>query len=242
MDIHRPSYSSTNTQIASTSIGRHLYGQSVPLTPNPTTLGQPQMSAPPSDDSLSHSARRAIQLKQYTWALKLLTQLILRHPDQATYYNNRGLVKLWAGQPEAALADYARAIQLNPELDQAYNNRANGYASLGLVTQAIDDYETAIDLNPFNVRARINLGVTRRELGDFDKALTCFDEALVFYQLTAVIYAERGRTFHLRGDWNCAIADYHRALNLINASEDKPQHYRLACRIRKWLAELLPHG
>jgi tetratricopeptide (TPR) repeat protein len=133
-----------------------------------------------------------------------------------------------------------RAIQLNPELDQAYNNRANGYASLGLVTQAIDDYETAIDLNPFNVRARINLGVTRRELGDFDKALTCFDEALVFYQLTAVIYAERGRTFHLRGDWNCAIADYHRALNLINASEDKPQHYRLACRIRKWLAELLP--
>jgi hypothetical protein len=110
MDIHRPSYSSTNTQVASTAIGQpSLWAVRSPHPETDNVRSAANTCPTVSDDSLSHSARWAIQLKQYTWALKLLTQLILRHPDQATHYNNRGLVKLWAGQPEAALADYAIA-------------------------------------------------------------------------------------------------------------------------------------
>jgi tetratricopeptide (TPR) repeat protein len=35
-------------------------------------------------------------------------------------------------------------------------------------------------------------------------------------QLEGNIYAERGRTYELRGDWNCAIADYQKALALLS--------------------------
>jgi tetratricopeptide (TPR) repeat protein len=103
---------------------------------------------------------------------------------------------------------------------------------------ALDDYEQAVDLNPFNSRARINLGATLRQMGALDLALDCFDEALMFHQLPEFIYAERGRTYHLRGDWNCAIADYRRALAAAQTSSTSLQ--TLVDRVKRWATELLP--
>ncbi|NJL44708.1 MAG: tetratricopeptide repeat protein [Leptolyngbyaceae cyanobacterium SM2_3_12] len=193
-----------------------------------------------SDICLSQSAMQAVRQKQYGGALSLLNQLVERHPDQAIYHSNRGLVYLWMGHLNEALEDCTRAIRLNPDLDQAYNNRATCYAAMGKPNQALVDYERAIDLNPFNTRARINLGVTLRDLGEFEAALTCFDDALLFYQLPEFIYAERGRTYHQRGDWNCAIADYRRALaTLANQAETQASH-QLNQRVQTWMAELIP--
>ncbi|MFQ4139378.1 tetratricopeptide repeat protein [Nodosilinea sp. PGN35] len=191
------------------------------------------------DDTLSRLAAAAVKRQQYCEALDLLNQLVERHPQRAMYYSNRGLVYLWVGQPNAALADCDRAISLNPDLDQAYNNRAMAHASLGDLAAALNDYERAIDLNPFNSRARINLGITLRQMGELERALDCFDEALMFHQLPEFIYAERGRTYHLRGDWNCAIADYHRTLTAANLKSGE-QVQLLVERVKRWFSELLP--
>ncbi|PSN12522.1 hypothetical protein C7293_19830 [filamentous cyanobacterium CCT1] len=191
----------------------------------------------PAADTLSRQAAAAVKQQQYPQALHLLNQLIERQPDRAMYYSNRGLVYLWMGRPSAALIDCDRAVTLGPDLDQAYNNRALCHAALGDLAAALDDYEQAVDLNPFNSRARINLGATLRQLGALDLALDCFDEALMFHQLPEFIYAERGRTYHLRGDWNCAIADYRRALTAAQVSDTSPQ---LVERVKCWAAELLP--
>ncbi len=193
-----------------------------------------------TDDTLSRLAAAAVKRQQYAQALRLMGQLIERHPQQAMYYSNRGLVHLRLGQPKAALADCDRAVTLGPDLDQAYNNRAMCHAALGHLTAALDDYERAVDLNPFNSRARINLGATLRQLGDLEGALDCFDEALMFHQLPEFIYAERGRTYHLRGDWNCALADYHRTLSTASASAPNPQLQALVRRVKQYINELLP--
>ncbi len=193
-----------------------------------------------TDDTLSRLAAAAVKRQQYAQALRLMGQLIERHPHQAMYYSNRGLVHLRLGQPKAALADCDRAVTLGPDLDQAYNNRAMCHAALGHLTAALDDYERAVDLNPFNSRARINLGATLRQLGDLEGALDCFDEALMFHQLPEFIYAERGRTYHLRGDWNCALADYHRTLSTAATATPNPQIQALVRRVRQYIHELLP--
>jgi tetratricopeptide (TPR) repeat protein len=192
-----------------------------------------------SDDSLSHSAVEAVRQRQYPWALVLLNHLIERHPDRAAYYSNRGLVHLWCGHHTAALDDFNQAIGLAAHLDQAYNNRATCYASLGFLEQALQDYDRAVELNPFNTRARINLGVTLRDLGNLNEALTCLDDALLFYQLAEHIYAERGRTYHLRGDWNCALADYRRCLEALAPLEASHDHNQLAQRVQGWIDDLL---
>ncbi|MEO0408220.1 MAG: tetratricopeptide repeat protein [Cyanobacteria bacterium P01_A01_bin.135] len=174
-------------------------------------------------------------------AIALFSHLIAVNPDSATDYNNRGLVYFQNGQFDQAIADYNRAIELNPALDRVYNNRANYYAHHGQLADAILDYETAIDLNPHNVRAWINQGITFREMGEYERAVHCFEVALSFRVLEGHIYAERGRTHHLSGDWNCAIADYYQALQVLPHSCEVTN--RRSCRLRQqtvdWLDELL---
>jgi len=211
------------------------------------SAGHSQTMQPPepwlldlSDDALGHSAVQAVRQGNYPWARQLLTQLIERHPLRAAYYSNRGLVHLWCGDQQAALKDFNQAIDLAPDLDQAYNNRANCYAAMGCSVEALLDYDHAVELNPFNTRARINLGVTLRDLGHLDDALTCFDDALLFYQLAEHSYAERGRTYHLRGDWNCALADYHRCLDVAAKLEPSYSLEQLVQRVQGWMHELIP--
>lgn len=169
----------------------------------------------------------------YPGAIALLDCLIEDNPDSAIDYNNRGLMYFYNGQHEAAIADFDRAISLNPRLDNAYNNRANCYAAMGDLASAIADYDIALDFNPTNARAWVNQAITYRELGLYDLAIENFDIALVLgRRLQGRIYAERGRAYQLRGDWNCALGDYQRAL------ESRSSH-RYAQRVKVWQEELL---
>jgi tetratricopeptide (TPR) repeat protein len=77
-------------------------------------------------------------------------------------------------------------------------------------------------------------------MGDCDRALDCFDEALMFHQLPEFIYAERGRTYHLRGDWNCALADYQRALAAAQDLRPTAQLQALVQRVQGWITDLVP--
>lgn len=159
------------------------------------------------------------QNKNYAVAIQLMTKLVLSEPDQASHYANRGLMYSHLEDWDRALADYNKALELNPELDSAYNNRANLYAKQHNWLEALGDYDQAIDLNPLNIRARLNQAITFREMGHYEDALACLDIALFFRAESAFLYAERGRVYHLLGDWNCAIADYNTALTLTERPE-----------------------
>ena len=189
-----------------------------------------------SDQSLRASAHRKAKDGDYRGASALLTRLISRNPTGAFDYNNRGLIYFQSGQAEKAIADYNKALQLNPELDSAYNNRANYYASFGQLAEALTDYEKALDLNPGNIRTWVNQAITFRELGLYDLALENLDMALILGGMEDHIHAERGRTYHLRGDWNCAIADYQRALTQLPHSGTSG---RLRQKVETWMSQLL---
>jgi tetratricopeptide (TPR) repeat protein len=193
------------------------------------------------DGYLRSWALKSSQKGDYTEAIALLSQLIHRHPQNAVDYNNRGLIYFQSGERQKALSDYNTALQLNPNLASAYNNRANYYAACGELAAAIADYDQAIDLNPRYVRARINRGITLRDLGQYYEAIENFEVALLFGQLQGHIWAQRGRTYHLWGDWNCAIADYRRALTKLPAANNTTDvlNYHLHSQVDNWLNELL---
>lgn len=206
---------------------------------------------------LREEAFYEIQQGNYEAAIALLSFLIDRNPDSATSvndYNNRGLLYFQTGHFTAALADYNQALQLNPQLAKIYNNRANCYASMGQPIEALFDYETALDLNPANIHARMNQGITFCELEMYDQAIENFDLALQFDQMrcgsaaaatvTSIaghIYAQRGRTSHLAGDWNYAVADYRRALTALSSTGKVPLDvsHRLRLQVELWLDDLL---
>lgn len=195
------------------------------------------------DNYLRSSAWAKAQQGDYSEAIALLSLLIDRHPHNANDYNNRGLVYFQSGQIEQAIENYNTALQLNPHLASAYNNRANYYATCGRLAAAIADYDRALDLKPSYVRAWINRGITLRDLGRYDQAIENFDIAGVLGQLEGHIAAERGRTYHLWGDWNCAIADYRHALSQLpeNGASTDPSG-RLRLKVITWLNQLLNRG
>lgn len=173
----------------------------------------------------------------YAVAIALLDELIALRPDSATNYNNRGLMHFRNNQITEAVADLSQAVKINPKLDSAYNNRGNCYAARGELVEALADYDVALDLNPANLRAWINQGVTFREVEMYNLAIENFDIALIIgNRLHDRIYAERGRSYHLRGDWNCAVADYQQALEILAL---KPKLEKFKQKVEMWLAELL---
>lgn len=202
---------------------------------------QHQTKASPiqSDYLLRQQALNEAQQGNRDSAIALFTLLIERNPLSATDYNNRGLVHFQSGQMAAAIADYDKALQLNPYLDSVYNNRANYYAAQGELLEAILDYDTAIELNPHNIRAWINQGITLRDLEMYDRAIECFDLALAFGRLEGHIYAERGRAYHLLGDWNFAIADYQRAIALLPLDSPSAPSVRLRLQVEVWMDDLI---
>ena len=189
---------------------------------------------------LRHQASCHVQLGNYQEAATLLKTLIHQNPYSAIDYNNRGFVHLKLGNFPAALADLNQAIKLNPNLDRAYNNRGNYHAHQGQLVAALGDYGTAVSLNPQNIRAWINQGITLRDMELYRLAIESFDYSLYLGQMWGHIYAERGRTRHLSGDWNWAIADYHTALqHLPPQGQGTLENQQLQQRIETWRQQLL---
>lgn len=75
------------------------------------------------------------------------------------------------GRLSAALEDYSRATQLNPQHCRAYYNRAFTLDALDRLEEARLDYDVAIQLEPFNATAFHNRGSLHERLGDIHLAL-----------------------------------------------------------------------
>jgi tetratricopeptide (TPR) repeat protein len=192
-----------------------------------------------SFQELRQMASFKVKQGNYTDAIAILTHLLSQNSRSSIDYNNRGLIYFKSGQYALALKDYNQAILLNPRLDNAYNNRANYYISVGNLGAALKDYQNALNYNPTSFRALLNQGITYRELGLYDLALENFDLGLLLSEsLKYRFYAERGQTYHLRGDWNSAIADYQRAL-LQPSFNSSPSVYRQ--KVLEWLSTLQPN-
>lgn len=190
-----------------------------------------------TEAQINLSIEKNIRRGNYAVAISLIDELIARCPNSAINYNNRGLMYFRNNQLSEAVNDLTHALEIDPQLDSAYNNRANCHAARGDLMAAVSDYDEALDLNPANLRAWINQGITFRELQFYELALENFDIALVVgNSLQERVYGERGRTYHLRGDWNCAVADYQTALKLLS---DIPDEKNYQSKVRGWLDELL---
>jgi curved DNA-binding protein CbpA len=74
--------------------------------------------------------------------------LILHDPRDAVAFHNRGLAYVAKDDIDRAIADYTRAIELNPNYGPAFEARARAYARKGDHIRAIADVTRASELAP----------------------------------------------------------------------------------------------
>ena len=96
------------------------------------------------------------------------------------------------GQWKLALADFDKAIELDPHLSVAFDRRGLLHRSLGDLGAALDDFNREINLQPDSASAYNNRALTLEDQGHFSEALAEFDRAIKLNRKDASIYANRG--------------------------------------------------
>lgn len=187
---------------------------------------------------LFQQAKGAMRLGEYELALNCLERLIDIEPKQAKHYSNRGIVHQYQRQWAAAIAAHNQALALDRTLESAYINRAKCYTAQGDWFSAINDYDRAIDINPTGISARILQGMLFRQIRAYEDAIVCFELGMAFEPGHPRLYAERGRTHHLRGHWNWAMGDYRRAMELLKSLNCDRTSPKIAGLIATWVHEL----
>jgi cell division protein FtsN len=131
-----------------------------------------------------------------------------------------GIARLTAGDPEAAVALFTRAIQskeLSPEsLALTYYHRGMAFYREGQAGRAILDYATALwneDLpREFRPRTLNNRGLAYEAISDFESALTDYSLAIKMNPNYAEAFANRGNVHRRFNRFDLAIIDYDSAL------------------------------
>ena len=81
------------------------------------------------------------------------------------------------GSFDKAMADYEKAIALNPLDSEAYNNRGVAFAKIGQLDKAIADFDKAIALNPSLSEAYLNRGRTHLMTNNKESAVSDLKKA-----------------------------------------------------------------
>jgi tetratricopeptide (TPR) repeat protein len=127
---------------------------------------------------------------------------------------NRGIEKAKNGDLDGAMADFDRAIELNPKDDAPYYNRAQAKRLKNDTAGAIADYTKAIELGSTNPAAYNNRANARAENNDLDGAIADYTRAIELKPDYARAYYNRAVAKKDKGDANGAAADFKRAREL----------------------------
>ena len=132
----------------------------------------------------------------------------------ATEYWNRAYDKSENGDNYGAIADYTKAIELNPNSSSAYSNRGLLKDNLEDLYGAIADYTKAIELDPDNADIYFNRGISKSGLKDLYGAIADYTKAIELDPDDASAYSNRGISKKNLKDYYGAIADYTKAIEL----------------------------
>ncbi|MEO8606235.1 MAG: tetratricopeptide repeat protein [Chloroflexota bacterium] len=145
-------------------------------------------------------------------------------------YLERGIAYGQSGNQDAAIADYSKSIELNPDDYSGYYSRGYIYISQANYEAALDDFNHAIPLctqdchNPYFLR-----GLIYGQFGDYEKSIDDLNHAIELNPDFAQSYASRGNIYYMQGDYTQALSDLSQGVSLntgdVNAVEARAEVY-----------------
>lgn len=159
----------------------------------------------------------------------LWENVINKYPGRSSYaYTGRGYYYLEEGKHTQALADFDKALEINPKNSRALYNRGNIFFDTGDYEKAIRDYSNALDLKLINPNVYYNRGISYSELGMLDKAIRDYTMALKIEPGKSDVIANRGTAYAKKGDYENAIKDFTEAIKIDPNDEDSRANLQMA--------------
>lgn len=115
---------------------------------------------------------------------------------------------------EQSIANYDKAIELNPNYTNAYHNLGIAYYHQGRLDEAIAEFDKAIQINPNFEDAYSSRGLVRADQGKLEEAFSDYGKAIELNPNHASTYSNRGIALGASGKFEEAIADFNIAIQL----------------------------
>jgi serine/threonine protein kinase/Flp pilus assembly protein TadD len=191
--------------------------------PRPTSVPPSDDDArPPAESGAVHFAAGLdlLENRQYRAAIEEFNQAAAEGHETADLFHSRAVAchQLFALAGECdlelALADFSRAIELEPEAARHYQGRASVHMDLGQPDLALADVARATELNPEDSGTWADQGWAHLETGDFQRALADFDHALRLDPDNPHLISARAAAFLRLGDIGAALENWDRAIEI----------------------------
>ncbi|MFA7677808.1 MAG: tetratricopeptide repeat protein [Candidatus Omnitrophota bacterium] len=124
------------------------------------------------------------------------------------------------GKFDAAIEEFNKAANLNPDFFEAYNSTGFCYIQLGRYEEAIKFFEKALEINPDYVQAYDNIGVTYSFMKQFQKAISYYQKALYINPEFLSSYNNLGATYMFSQQYPEAIESYKKVIELDEFNPD----------------------
>lgn len=142
---------------------------------------------------------------------QILINKFCNYSQTAKEYFDSGIIKQNNENYEGAIADYNKAIEINPKLVKAYNNRGNVKSDLKDYKGAISDFNKAIEIEPNDIYAYCNRGLAKTKIKDYSGAISDYTKAISIDSKDINSYMGRGITQHYAGNKKGACSDWLKA-------------------------------
>ena len=147
--------------------------------------------------------------------ITLWTYVIEKQPAGVPQaYNNLGLTFIDMGRVDRAMAEFDKALAVDPGFYEAYNNRGGALDKMGQPDKAVADFDKAIALNPRYAEAYYNRGIAYGKTGLLDNSIKSFDKALEIDPNKVDAYVNRGISYARIGRNDKALEDFNKAVLL----------------------------
>jgi eukaryotic-like serine/threonine-protein kinase len=135
-----------------------------------------------------------------------------RNPDVAAVHRIAGLLKANDGQYEQAIAEYQRAIEIEPANSDAHRRLGQASKANGQMDQALREFRRAVDLDPDYFKTYQDLGTFYLDQGDYNNAVVQFqtevkrapDEPDAHHAL-GTVFSELGRYADAENEFRAAL-------------------------------------
>ena len=136
---------------------------------------------------------------QEDWSL-----FLIENPNDAAALSNRGNIRLALGDPQGAIRDQTKAIEISPEDLDPYLNRGIAEEALKLWEDASNDYKHVLEKNPKDVSALYNLGNVMGSMDNWIEAQRLFAQASSSTNSLAMARSSEALSLYQLGDLDLA--------------------------------------
>ena len=126
------------------------------------------------------------------------------NPKDAAALSNRGNIRLALGDPQGAIRDQTKAIEISPDDLDPYLNRGIAEEALKLWEDATNDYKYVLKQNPKDVSALYNLGNVMGSTDNWIEAKRLFSQAAASNNAIAMAKSSEALAIYQLGDLELA--------------------------------------